>query len=203
MKFAKSTALMLLLPLLPACQQKMADQPNVRRPLRPSAFFSDGRSARPLEADTIARGQLPDETSTGREGDEYVTVFPFEVDDAVLKRGRQRFDIYCAVCHDHAGTGFGKIVERGFTRPPNFHTDLSRGFKLRGKDLSLREVPVGYVFEVISNGFGAMPDYASQVPPRDRWAIVAHVRVLQLSQHFPQGRLSGDEQAKIPPGGAP
>lgn len=115
---------------------------------------------------------------------QYPNRFPFTIAEADLERGRQRFDIYCAVCHDRVGTGDGKIVQRGFTRPPNFHTDLSRGFKYRGIELPLRDAPVGYFVEVMSKGFGAMPDYGSQLDPRDRWRIAAYLRVLQLSQHM-------------------
>jgi mono/diheme cytochrome c family protein len=116
---------------------------------------------------------------------DYVDTFPFEVDEAVLKRGRERYMIYCAVCHDPSGGGNGKIVQRGFTRPPNYATDRSRGFERRGIDVPLRDVPPGYLFEVITHGFGAMADYSSQVSPRDRWAIVAYIRALQLSQYAP------------------
>jgi mono/diheme cytochrome c family protein len=115
---------------------------------------------------------------------------------AQLRRGQERFNIYCSPCHDRAGTGRGMIVERGFTPPPSFHRDrqreerlkgqplplseirrdLSRGYLIKGQQISLTEVPVGYIFEVISDGFGAMPSYGKQVPPADRWAIVAYLR---------------------------
>jgi mono/diheme cytochrome c family protein len=119
--------------------------------------------------------------------DVYVTNFPVPVTAEFLQRGQERYTIFCSVCHDAAGTGRGKIVERGYLRPPNYHTDLSRGFERRGIKLPLREAPVGYYFEVITRGYGAMPDYAGQLVPRDRWAIIAYIRALQLSQ---QARLS-------------
>src|SRR5207302_1380064 len=90
----------------------------------------------------------------------YVDSFPFPITEKVLTRGQERFNIFCSACHDHLGTGRGMIVQRGFTAPPNFHTDLSRGFKLRGTELKLTAAPVGYYFEVITRGFGAMPDHA-------------------------------------------
>jgi len=113
----------------------------------------------------------------------YADTFPLPITSAVLERGQERFNIFCAVCHDRTGSGRGMIVRRSFTAPPSFHTDLSRGFKLRGMELKLRDAPVGYFFDVITHGFGAMPDHAAQVPAPDRWTIIAYIRALQLSQH--------------------
>ena len=113
---------------------------------------------------------------------EYVEVCPIAIDMKAMERGRERFNIYCAICHDELGTGHGKVVERGYLQPPNYHTDYSRGLERRGIKLLLRDVPIGYYFEVISLGYGGMPDYASQIPPDDRWKIIAYVRALQLSQ---------------------
>ena len=110
-----------------------------------------------------------------------------------MERGQERFTIFCAVCHDPIGNGNGKIVQRGYTRPPSYVTDYSRGFERRGIKVKLRDVPVGYYFEVVSKGYGAMPDYAAQIPPRDRWAIIAYIRALQLSQH---ARLEGLPEAE-------
>jgi hypothetical protein len=190
---ARTLAALMLALALPACQQEMARQPSYR-PLEPSEFFPDGRSARPLVDGTVARGQLlvgdplitarkPGKHPPSMKPDDFVADFPFEINEADLKRGEQRYLIFCAVCHDPLGTGNGKIVERGYLPPPSYHTDDSRGFALRGIEIPLRDAPVGYYFEVISQGFGGMPSYASQVPPRDRWRIIAHIRVLQLSQH--------------------
>ncbi len=125
----------------------------------------------------------------------YAESLPFALTQAVLERGQERFDIYCAVCHDRAGTGRGMIVRRGFTQPPSFHADDSRGYKLRGVSLPLRDAPVGYYFEVITRGFGAMPDYAAQVDVNDRWAIIAYIRALQLSQH---AKVDGTLRVKTP-----
>src|SRR5207244_4500643 len=99
-------------------------------------------------------------------------------------QGRTRYMIYCAVCHDPLGTGRGKIVERGYTQPPSYHIDR------------LRSVPVGHLFDVITNGYGSMPDYKQQISPHDRWAIVAYLRALQLSQHFPENALTEDMRAE-------
>lgn len=158
---------------LSACRQDMHDQPKYI-PLRPSNFFGDGRSERPLIEGTVARGHLDDDNAffTGRGPDgKFVNEFPFPVTKAVMERGQNRFNIYCAPCHDRLGNGDGKIVRRGYRHPPSYHIDR------------LREVPNGYIYDVISSGFGAMPDYAAQIHPADRWAIVAYLRALQLAQN--------------------
>lgn len=128
---------------------------------------------------------------------DYVDVCPIAIDGTAIERGRQRFDIFCAVCHDALGTGNGKIVERGYLRPPNYHTDFSRGFERRGIKLLLRDAPIGYYFEVITRGFGGMPDYASQIPPDDRWRIIAYIRALQRSQWAPLRELSEAGRAGV------
>jgi mono/diheme cytochrome c family protein len=128
---------------------------------------------------------------------DYVDVCPILIDKKAMERGRERFNIYCAVCHDALGTGNGKIVERGYLRPPNYHLDDSRGFARRGLKVPLREAPLGYFFEVITLGFGGMPDYASQIPPDDRWKIIAYVRALQRSQWTPLDQVPRSEQDKI------
>ena len=182
--------------LTTSCQQEMARQPSYR-PLEPTDFFDDGRSSRPLVEGTVPRGRplegsaiLTSRKSPARGVADYVDVCPIAIDKKALERGRERFNIYCAVCHDALGTGNGKIVERGYLPPPNYHTDYSRGFERRGIKVLLRDVPVGYYFEVISRGYGGMPDYASQIPPDDRWKIIAYVRALQLSQWAPLEDLS-------------
>jgi cytochrome c553 len=155
------------------CRQDMHDQPRVK-PLARSAFFDDGRSARPLVEGTVARGQLRDDERlyTGKSGEDFSAAFPFAVDRALLDRGQQRYLIFCAPCHGQVGRGDGSVVRRGFrSKPASFH------------EARLREKPAGYFVDVISNGFGAMQDYAAQIPARDRWAIVAYVRALQLSQN--------------------
>jgi hypothetical protein len=167
--------------LLVACRQQMADQPRYD-PLEPSAFFADGQSARQPVPDTVARGQLRDDTLlfTGKENGQDATRFPYPVTHEVLERGQDRFEIYCAPCHGRTGDGDGMIVRRGFIAPPSFHTD------------ALRAAPVGHLFDVETNGLGAMPSYASQVPVRDRWAVAGYIRALQLSQHADVSALPSD-----------
>ena len=154
-----------------ACRRDMQDQPKYI-PLRSSDFFADGRSARPIPEGTVARGQLRADKVffTGKVADQFADRIPFPVTRAVLDRGRERFNIYCTPCHGLLGNGLGMIVRRGFKRPPSYHIDR------------LRLIPVGYFYDVITNGFGAMQDYSAQVAPRDRWAIAAYIRVLQYSQ---------------------
>ncbi len=143
-----------------------------------SDFFGDGRASRPRVEGTVARGELPeDETlSTGREGAAFAAL-PVTVSLDLLQRGRQRYDIYCSPCHGRTGRGDGMVVRRGYRAPSSFHLDR------------LRAQPDGYFFDVVTNGFGAMPDYAEQIAVEDRWAIVAYVRALQLSHHVPAASL--------------
>ena len=169
------------------CRQDMQDQPKYI-PLRPSDFFADGRSERPLIEGTVARGHLNDDALfyTGKVPDgKPADTFPFPVTKEVLLRGQERYNVYCSPCHDRLGNGDGMIVRRGYRKPPSYHIDR------------LRNVPNGYIFDVITNGFGAMPDYSAQVAPHDRWAIVAYVRALQLSQNFPANQLSPQERAQV------
>jgi hypothetical protein len=172
------------------CRQDMHDQPK-ELPLRPSAFFRDERASRPLVPDTVARGEPGDDVSrvTGKKDGRYVVAGPFPVTPALLGRGQERFDIYCSPCHDRVGTGNGMIVRRGFKRPPSFHTDR------------LRRLPDGYLFEVITRGFGVMQSYAAQVPVDDRWAITAYVRALQLSQNAPLAAVPAAERSRLEAGG--
>jgi hypothetical protein len=156
---------------LAGCRQDMHDQPRFK-PLAESDFYPDLRSARPPVEGTVARGQLHEDTYlyTGKIGNNPGDYMPFPVTEDVLARGRERFNIYCAPCHSRLGDGNGMIVQRGFRAPPSYHTER------------LRKAPLGYFFDVMSNGFGAMPEYASQIPVPDRWDIVAYIRALQLSQ---------------------
>ena len=164
----------------------MHDQPKYV-PLRQSAFFGDERSARPLVAGTVARGMLHTDAllATGKVNGQDATMFPFAVDERVMARGQERFNIYCSPCHGRTGMGDGMIVRRGFRRPPTFHQDR------------LRNAPVGQIFDVITNGFGAMPDYATQIPPADRWSIVAYVRALQLSEHAALADVPVDKRSEL------
>jgi mono/diheme cytochrome c family protein len=170
-----------------ACRQDMHNQPKYI-PLRGSTFFTDGRSARPLVDGTVARGQLRDDELlyTGKTGGTPATVFPFRVDEKVMERGQERYDVFCSPCHGRTGQGDGMVVLRGYRRPPSMHQDR------------LRTAPVGHFFDVITSGFGAMPDYASQVPVADRWAIIAYIRALQLSGHAMLADVPPSERDKIP-----
>lgn len=171
---------------LPACRQDMHDQPRYK-PLRASTFFGDGRSARPILEGTVARGQLREDPHlyTGKIGDQPADTFPFPVTRDVLERGRTRYDIFCSPCHDRVGAGRGMVVRRGFRQPTSLH------------DTRLREAKAGYFFDVITNGFGVMPDYAVQIPVRDRWAIVAYIRALQLSRHATLAEVPAADRAKL------
>ena len=175
-----------------ACRRDMGQQ-AYHRPLDASSVFADGRAARPLPDHTIARGQLrADELFfTGHVDGKPVDLFPEPVTPAMIERGRQRFDIYCAVCHGRTGEGNGMIVRRGFPTPPSFHIDR------------LRSAPAGHFVEVINNGFGLMYSYASRVEPADRWAIAAYIRALQLSQHAGLADVSPDDRAKLEQEGKP
>jgi hypothetical protein len=166
-------ALLLSLMLTAACRIDMHVQPR-QNPLARSDFFPDQRSARSPVEGTVARGQLNSDTYfyTGKMGNNPGDVMPFPVTKEVLERGRERFNIFCAPCHSRLGDGNGFVPSRGFARkPPSFHI------------VRLQKAPVGYFFDVITEGFGIMPDYASQIPPQDRWNIVAYVRALQLSRN--------------------
>lgn len=164
----------------------MHDQPKYK-PEGVSAFFPDGRASRPLVAGTVAQGHLEDDGPfhTGKSGAAYVREVPMPVTRELLARGQERYDIYCSVCHDRVGRGRGIIVQRGFKTPPSLHEDR------------LRQQADGYLFEVISKGFGVMPDYAQQVRAADRWAIVAYVRALQLSQGAVVTDLPAADRAEV------
>jgi len=183
----KLVALMVCLAAAAGCRQDMHDQPKFT-PYEPSTFFDDRRSSRPALEGTIAQGQLHEDELlyTGRAGGQPSTTFPFPVDMSVMQRGRERYDIYCSPCHGLTGDGDGMVVQRGYRRPPSFNIDR------------LRTVPPGHLFDVMTNGFGAMPDYAAQVPVRDRWAIAAYIRALQLSQNARAAELPQASRGQLP-----
>ena len=164
----------------------MHNQPKAI-PLRESMFFKDGSSARPLVDDTVARGTLQDDDAffTGKTNGVAVDALPFALTGAVLDRGEQRYNIYCSPCHDVTGSGRGMIVRRGYKQPPSYHIDR------------LRQAPIGHFYDVMTNGFGAMPDYRAQISPRDRWAIAAYVRALQLSQHGSIADVPQEDRQKL------
>ena len=177
--------------LMAGCREDMQVQPY-QRPLVESDFYADHRSERPIIPGTVARGHLDADTYfyTGKIGSNDGDYLPFPVTAEVMARGQQRFNIYCAPCHSEAGDGNGMIVQRGYKRPPSYHIER------------LRRAPIGYFFDVMTNGFGAMPDYSQQVTPADRWAIAAYIRALQLSQHATEADVpSGQTVAAMPPPG--
>ena len=158
---------------LVGCRQDMHDQPRFK-PLAKSDFYGDLRSARDPVEGTVARGQLHEDTYfyTGKIGSNAGDYMPFPVTAEVMARGQERYNIYCAPCHSRVGDGNGAVPARGFPRkPPSYHIER------------LRKAPLGYFFDTMTNGFGIMPDYASQIPARDRWCIAAYIKALQLSQN--------------------
>ena len=172
------------LAILVGCRNDMHDQPRFK-PLAQSDFYSDLRSSRAPVEGTVARGDLREDAYfyTGKIGANPGDYMPAEVpvNEENLARGRERFNIYCAPCHSRVGDGNGMIPQRGYRHPPSYHQDR------------LRKAPLGYFFDVITNGFGAMPDYASQIPPDDRWRIVAYIRALQLSQNATAAEAAGHQ----------
>ena len=214
--YLRSSILVLAVFAFSGCRQDMHDQPKYR-PLRPVdqiGSINDGRSARPLVEGTVARGELRDDvefytgkiagagqpvpatsaasqmtgqpasgSTQGLQG--FVTEFPMQITATDLDRGQERFNIYCSVCHGPLGDGGGMIPKRGFRKPPSYHDDR------------LRNAPVGYFFDVITNGFGNMPDYSAQVEPADRWRIIAYIRALQLSQRAPISDVPADKRGEL------
>jgi mono/diheme cytochrome c family protein len=176
--------------LVAGCRQDMHNQPKYR-PLRPSTLFADGSSARPPVDGTVARGTLNADEAlfTGKTGGAPVAELPLAITQADLDRGQERFNIFCAPCHDQSGGGRGMIVQRGYRQPPSFHIER------------LKTVEPGYMFDVITNGFGVMPDYKAQIDARDRWRIVAYVKALQLSQPTVAEPAPGQPGATTPPPG--
>lgn len=203
--------------LLVGCAQNMRNGNRIK-PYEASAFFEDGQSARPLVPGTVARGEArtdeqfytgmqsapaetaesqTDETATttpdqtGASGNQEsaagtpVDTFPYPITREILDRGRERYNIFCAPCHALTGNGDGMIVQRGFSPPPSFHSDR------------LRDAPVGHYFDVMTNGFGRMYSYSSRISPADRWAIIAYIRALQLSQDAPVDELSDADRAQL------
>jgi mono/diheme cytochrome c family protein len=169
--------------LLAGCslKQDMAQQPK-NRPLSPSNFFTDGRSERPLVENTVARGSYADEALFVAKDS---NSFPLPVGQELLERGEGRYKIFCTPCHGLQGDGNGMVAMRGMKHPPTFHQDR------------LRQSPNGYFYDVVTNGFGAMYGYSAQIPPRDRWAIIAYVRALQLSRNIKAAELSPEQREKV------
>ena len=167
-------------------RQDMANQPR-DNPLSPSSFFPDGRSARPIVENTVMRGSLASDVLTVPKDS---NAFPLPLTKELLERGQERYAIFCQPCHGMEGDGQGMVAMRGMKHPPSFHQER------------LRAEPNGYIYDVVTNGFGAMYGYSSQIPPLDRWAILAYVRALQLSRYAPVGELPAGLREKLLAGGA-
>jgi cytochrome c553 len=167
---------------LSGCMRDMQDQPKYKN-LRSSELFADGMSARPQGEGTIAQGQLRRDPAfyEGKVDGKFVETFPLVVDRPLLERGRERYEIFCTVCHGKTGEGDGRVVQRGFPVPPSYHIDR------------LKEAPAGYFYDVMTNGFGRMYSYAAEIEPRDRWAIAAYIRALQRAGNVQVSELSKQE----------
>jgi len=168
------------------CENNMRDQARIK-PFQETPFFVDMRSARPLPPGTIPRGQLNENSEyySGRNSDGFAPKAPVKITKDLLQRGRERYTIYCSVCHGADGYGRGIVVEHGFTPPSSYHVDR------------LRAMPDGYFFDVITHGKGAMFSYSNRVASDDRWAIVAYIRVLQMSQHATLNDVPESERSKL------
>ena len=179
---------MLLLAVVVAagCRQDMHDAPRYEA-FEASSTFPNGSASRTAPAGTVARGWLREDEAlyTGKVGGQPVAEFPFPIAAADLQRGQARFNIYCTPCHGRLGDGQGMVVQRGLRQAASYHQDR------------LREEKVGYFYDVVTNGFGAMQGYAEQIPVRDRWLIVAYVRTLQLSQHAAVADVPTDGRAQL------
>jgi len=201
--------------------QQMAEQPKIKMH-SPFQFFTDGRGNRPYEEGTVARGMLQENEhlySGIKEGgtaaawkdfnpskdlmtvaqakSPYFETFPMEVTEELILRGKERFNIYCSVCHGVTGAGNGMIVQRGYLPPPSFYIDHSRGLKyLTGASVPLPEAPAGYYFQVITHGYGGMGSYSAQITPKDRWAIIAYIRALQETFGKSAGQAVAQKEAK-------
>ena len=172
--------------LLAGCRQDMHDAPRYE-PLEASPFFANGQASRHPVANTVPRGLLREDEHlyTGKVGGQPAAELPMPVTAELMARGRERFDIFCSPCHGRTGEGNGMIVQRGFRRPPSYHEER------------LRTAPVGYFFDVMTNGFGAMQDYAAQVPVADRWAIAAYIRAIQLSHNATVNDVPAERRGQL------
>jgi cbb3-type cytochrome c oxidase subunit III len=189
-RLQKFVPLMLLVMATTACRLDMHVQPRYN-PLAKSDFFPDQRAARPLVEGTVAQGEQRADSYfyTGKIGNNPGEYMPFPVTHEVLERGRERFNVYCSPCHSRVGDGNGFVPTRGFARkPPSYHIER------------LQKAPIGYFYDVMTNGFGIMLDYSAQIPPRDRWCIAAYIRALQLSQNATASDVpSGQSVPSKPP----
>ncbi|HUL34746.1 MAG TPA: cytochrome c [Candidatus Eisenbacteria bacterium] len=167
-------------------RQDMANQPR-QNPLSPAQFFADDRSERPMVENTVAHGSIAEDALLIPKDS---NAFPLPITVELMQRGQQRYTIFCSPCHGIQGDGMGMVAVRGMKHPPSYHQER------------LRNEPVGYLYDVVTNGFGAMYGYSAQIPPRDRWAIIAYVRALQLSRNAPASELPAELQEKLKAEGA-
>lgn len=185
-KRAAVVAIVAVSAALAGCRQDMHDNPRYES-MEQNTFFADGRSQRPLVANTVARGFLREDEHfyRGKVDGELATEFPLPVTVDLMLRGQERYNVFCAPCHGQTGKGDGMVVRRGYRAPTSFH------------DPRLRQAPPGYVFDVVTNGFGAMPDYATQIPVADRWAIAAYLKALQFSQNATVNEVPADRRGEL------
>jgi len=171
---------------LAGCRQDMHDAPSYD-PLQATTFFANGAASRTPVPNTVPRGLLREDThlNEGKVNGQLATTFPMPVTADVMARGQERFNVFCSPCHGRTGSGNGMVVQRGFRAPPSYHEDR------------LRNAPVGYFFDVMTNGFGAMYSYASRVPVEDRWAIVAYIYALQLSQNASLNDVPAEQRRQL------
>jgi mono/diheme cytochrome c family protein len=183
---AKHALVIILTGFVAACRQDMHDAPRYE-PFEESAFFTDGRASRSLVANTVPRGQLREDEHlyTGKISGQLATDFPMPVTAETMARGQERYNVFCSPCHSRTGEGTGMIVQRGFRQPPSYYEER------------LLNAPVGYFFDVMTNGFGAMQDYSAQVPVEDRWAIAAYIRALQLSRQGTVTDVPADRREEL------
>ena len=182
---ALSIALLTGAALLSGCRQDMHNQPKFY-PQRGSTFYADGRSVRPQVENTVARGQLHEDNYfyTGLVNGVEGTTMPFPVTMDVLARGQEDYNVFCTPCHSRVGNGVGMIVQRGYAKAGNFHT------------ARLNAAPLGHFYNVIANGYGAMPDYSAQLTPEERWSVVAYIKALQLSQNAQESDIASGQHAQ-------
>jgi mono/diheme cytochrome c family protein len=188
-RFGRWVFAALVLLVAAGCRQDMHDAPRYD-PLEASTFFRDGRSARNLVANTVSRGSLREDEHLyqGTIAGQLTDTFPMPVTAETMARGRERYNVFCAPCHGRTGQGNGMVEQRGFRAPASFH------------DERLRNAPVGYYVNVETNGFGAMPDYATQIPAADRWAIASYIRALQFSQRASMDDVPADRRGELEAG---
>lgn len=186
LKFGRAALITAACLALAGCRQDMHDAPSYD-PLQATNFFANGAASRPLVPNTVPRGHLraDEHLYTGKINGQVADEFPMPVTRQVLDRGQERFNVYCAPCHGRTGEGNGMIVQRGFRQPPSYHEER------------LRTAPVGYFFDVMTNGFGAMQDYSAQVTVPDRWAIAAYIRVLQVSRSATVNDVPADRRGDL------